>query len=112
MVLVGNPRSPETSKKITTLGCCLNLQRPVVWGFWSGAAHGLCHTAVLCPQEAAGSGLEWVCWLEPLTGLLRRCSRYCLSKSGHVWAIRFDAMLSNVCQALGQVLYTVFPERI
>jgi hypothetical protein len=35
-----------------------------------------------------------------------------MSKSGHVWVSRFDAMLSKVCQALGKVLYAAFPERI
>lgn len=60
MVLVGNPRSPETSKKISTLGC-LNLQCPVVWGFRSTAAHGLCHCCIVYLASdhsgAAGAGL-------------------------------------------------------
>lgn len=78
MVLAGNPRSLETSKKITTLGC-LNLHCPVVWV--SGVVQLMAYVTLLCcvpgicSLEVAGSGLGWGCWLEPLTGLLRSCSR-------------------------------------
>lgn len=56
MVLVGDPKRLETSKKMTSLGGCLNLPCSAVWGHWGGAAHGLSHTVVLCTGHLPTAG--------------------------------------------------------
>lgn len=86
-----------------------------MWGHWGGAAHGLCHTVVLCTWHLPTAGGRLWSGLAVLTGasyrLLRRCSRCSLSKLGLVWVSRLDALFSKVYQALllGR-FYAAFPE--